>query len=409
MSRFINDLSNKRICVFRASYFIFCAILSFHWPLAQAQSLPTVAQAPTAKSSSGRSGIPLCAVAISDTPVCLLENAVSRTEAERHLQAETTVYWTEADTLHVAARSPHTSPRLCCTFQTAMDHIVGTDIWTASFRLKELDASIVDVLVVPPLSDQKLKILEFRGRKAPPAPVFAKTLKGTIEQVNFQSQTLGVSRNLTIYLPPIEKRKGKLPVVYLSDGASVGGYAYIVDELIQRGVIRPVILVGIWNAGSSTERPKSLKDDLRASEYLLGVNPPLFDKHEAFVLNEVLPLARSNYGASSKPEDVLLFGTSNGAAWVVSMGLRHHAHFGSVAAASYNWKDAYDGAPLPAQRFYLAAGRYETAFFASTATLSERLKADQAEVDFTPYYSGHSSLMWQTFFVDTLKKFAPNT
>src|ERR1700719_3832215 len=77
----------------------------------------------------------------------------------------------------------------------------------------------------------------------------------------FASRFLSTPRDLMVYLPPGYESSGeRYPVFYLQDGQNLfdpatafGGQdwhaAETADDLIHRGIIEPVILVGIYNTG----------------------------------------------------------------------------------------------------------------------------------------------------------------
>jgi predicted alpha/beta superfamily hydrolase len=80
---------------------------------------------------------------------------------------------------------------------------------------------------------------------------------------NFGSTHLAAPRNVLIYLPPGygEDASRRYPVLYMHDGQNLiraedafGGIVWGVDEtaqqLILAGLIEPLIIVGIYNAGA---------------------------------------------------------------------------------------------------------------------------------------------------------------
>ena len=77
----------------------------------------------------------------------------------------------------------------------------------------------------------------------------------------FPSSFLSTRRDLIVYLPPGYETSGqRYPVLYLQDGQNLfdpetafGGHDWradqTADDLVARGMIEPVILVGIYNIG----------------------------------------------------------------------------------------------------------------------------------------------------------------
>ena len=147
----------------------------------------------------------------------------------------------------------------------------------------------------------------FRGLAEGPVPC-ASTATGDIEIVPLKSTVFSNERNLRIWLPPgyhdAANASKAYPVLYLFDGQNLfdrctapGQLAeWRVDEtvadLITRGAIPPIIVVGIDNAGAQ-----------RNHEYQPYLNPLLVsndpqglavDRIPSFLSQDVLPLVTSH-------------------------------------------------------------------------------------------------------------------
>jgi enterochelin esterase-like enzyme len=236
--------------------------------------------------------------------------------------------------------------------------------------------------------------LQYRGPEAPPKPGMVDALKGRVEDLEIDSPNLKSKRKLVIYVPSAPPPKAGYPVVYMADGLSVYFYAHLVEKLIDDGKIRPVLLVGMANGGA-----------LRGAEYLPDPKamPPEYLSHEAFVFNEVMPLAEKAYYASLRPQDRMSFGFSNGATWALSAALRHPGMIRHVAAFSIGMPKAYfDFSNTGKLDLYLEAGRFEPSFFERTQAVCDKARQSRVKCGFMALYAGHDQAAWDIAFADTL-------
>src|SRR3954467_5120617 len=118
---------------------------------------------------------------------------------------------------------------------------------------------------------------------------------------NLQSQFLAPPRTLSVYVPPGYGANAhkRYPVVYMDDGQNLfdsstafGGNEWRLDdtaeELIERGAIQPLIIVGIYNTGEQ-----------RIHEYTPTPDPKLgggkADLYGRMLVEEIKPFIESNY------------------------------------------------------------------------------------------------------------------
>lgn len=83
-------------------------------------------------------------------------------------------------------------------------------------------------------------------------------IKGNYDTLVFHSEKLNEKRRINIWTPQIYKENGEaLPVLYMLDGGIYEDFYHVMEtisELIRKGKIKPLILVGIEN----TERRRDL-------------------------------------------------------------------------------------------------------------------------------------------------------
>lgn len=160
----------------------------------------------------------------------------------------------------------------------------------------------------------------------------------------FTSKVLSNQRNISIYLPPQYKSSPdrRYPVLYCHDGQNIfdGATSFIpgkewrIDEtaeaLINAGLIEPIIVVGIDNAGID-----------RAAEYLptrfkwnnneLGGKADLYGK---FLLEELKPYIDKTYRTKPDAKNTGLMGSSLGGIITFYLGITHPDRFSKLGVVS---------------------------------------------------------------------------
>jgi enterochelin esterase-like enzyme len=188
-----------------------------------------------------------------------------------------------------------------------------------------------------------LLIASSLAQAEPPKP----SATADLEIVRFESLVFPTPRNLRILLPAEyrlpENRERRYPVLYLNDGqnlfdasASLTGEEWRVDEtvsdLIARGKIPPIIVVGIDHGGRRA----------RAREYLPWVDdtlqPPEPDPqgklYPPFLLDEVVPFVEKNYRVLPGAMNRALGGSSYGAGIALYTVIRRPRSFGALLLES---------------------------------------------------------------------------
>jgi len=162
-----------------------------------------------------------------------------------------------------------------------------------------------------------------------------------IKHEQFPSRFLRNWRDLIVYLPPEyhEQAQRRFPVLFLHDGQNLfdGATSFIpgmdwhvgqtADYCIQAGLVEPLLIVGIYNAGKQ-----------RLGEYTPTRMPKLgggrANRYAKFLLEEVRPFLLGNYRVLSGAENTGIGGSSLGGLVSLYLGLRLPHVFGKVAALS---------------------------------------------------------------------------
>ncbi len=150
----------------------------------------------------------------------------------------------------------------------------------------------------------------------------------------FYFPNLGYRKNLYIYLPREYKEdvNKRYPIIYAHDGnnlffaedstfGTTWDLAHTLDDLIEKGEIPPVVVVGI-----------SSDNTLRYDEYDFSRTGKKYSKD---IIEVVMPYIRENYRVSEKSSDTFLLGSSMGALISFEMLTSYPKTFSKAAGLSF--------------------------------------------------------------------------
>jgi predicted alpha/beta superfamily hydrolase len=189
----------------------------------------------------------------------------------------------------------------------------------------------------------------------------------------FASRYLSTRRDLIVYVPPGYHESGeRYPVLYLQDGQNLfdpatafGGQDWhadtTADDLIERGMIEPLILVGIYNTGI---RRISEYTPTRSARTRKGGKA---DRYAEMLAREIKPFIDHEYRTRKGVSHSGVGGSSLGALAALVAGFKYPRVFGKLAIMSPSvWWDgraivrmaaSYKSAIRP--RIWLDAGTEE--------------------------------------------------
>ena len=147
-----------------------------------------------------------------------------------------------------------------------------------------------------------------------------------------RSAFLGPTRHVEIWLPPgyDSAATTRYPVLYMHDGQNLfdprianTGVDWGVDEavvrLAQRGVIPPVIVVGVWSTSA------------RGPEYSPWQDAP---KYARFLIEEVMPRVNAEFRTLTGPKHTAVMGSSMGGLLSFYLVTHHPEAFGACGCVS---------------------------------------------------------------------------
>ncbi len=287
--------------------------------------------------------------------------------------------------------------------QIPMWRLEGSDVWTLRVRIRDLDRAVISFAFVGTKpGDPTPSYLggdgRWRGPEAPPAPPLNRPLAGEAREVTLPGPGERDQRAVTAYLPPGHDPALAYAVVYLADGNMTPSLAEVADAAIVRGKVPPVVLVGVASGSQTAE-------DIRNDEYIVGRHPERFEAHRSFFVGDVSAWAESELSAAVERERRVIFGVSSGAAFAVTMGLRHPDRFGRVVAFSLGVfpvePSRWPPGRVPAH--YLAAGTLEEGFRRSTANWARSVTDAGGDCVHVEMVSGHDYRMWELQFALALE------
>lgn len=185
--------------------------------------------------------------------------------------------------------------------------------------------------------------------------------KSTIVRIqDFHAKKLDNNRDIFIYLP--EGYEGgsetHYPVLYMNDGQnifsisnkSLSGSSWnadlTVDQLIEHGRIKKIIIVGISNNTSRSGEythyscfDKTVNGGA-LGEYKISVEAK-GELYEDFIINDLKPFIDSNYRTLAGPENTAMIGSSMGGLVTYNIGFRHPDIFGflGILSPAFFWEE----------------------------------------------------------------------
>lgn len=166
----------------------------------------------------------------------------------------------------------------------------------------------------------------------------------------FRSRVLRTSRDVSVYLPPgyEESSARAYPLLILQDGQNlfdpetsfIRGRTWRVaeaaDEAIEAGLVEPLVIAGVANAGE-----KRLAEYTPSRDWKMGGGDA--GKYGEMLTRELLPFLRSEYRLKADAENTGIGGSSLGGLVSLWLGLREPEVFGKLAVLSPSvwWNHKY--------------------------------------------------------------------
>lgn len=223
--------------------------------------------------------------------------------------------------------------------------------------------------------------------------------RGTIEQISIDSESLGASKDVHVYLPARFRRQRHYALLVAHDGSDYlrfSGLQQVLDNLIHRLEIPPMI-VALSDPGE------------RLVEYAAN------DNHARYIVKELYPALRQAFPLRDEPGSRGLLGASFGAVAALHTAWRYPGFFnrlllqsGSFAftdIGTHNRGQIFD--PVvdfvnrlrqqpgrPASKMFVSCGIYESLIY-ENRSLVPLLQSAGTEVRFEEARDGHNWENWR--------------
>ena len=239
--------------------------------------------------------------------------------------------------------------------------------------------------------------------------------RGTVSHPWYDSEILGINRRLTVYTPyGYEKNtKTKYPVLYLLHGAggdeeawsSMGRTAQILDNLIQKGLAKPMIVV-MPNGNPNQQAAQTF--GLPTTEYDWR-DPANRNLYVQSLVEEIVPFIEKNFRVVAKKSHRAIAGLSMGGGHTIAASGMYPNVFDYICPLSMG---AHKSDELSAQLqgikkagyklYWLACGNTDF-LFGQANELDEALTENGLEHTYYVSEGGHVWANWRLY----LNTFAP--
>ena len=241
---------------------------------------------------------------------------------------------------------------------------------------------------------------------------FEASTHGTVSHPWNDSKILGYSRRLTVYTPYGYEAnpKKKYPVLYLLHGAggdeeawiSMGRTAQILDNLIEKGLAEPMIVVlPNGNPGQQAARTLGLPE-----KQLDRNDPSLRDAYVRSLCTEIVPFIERNFRAVAKPESRAIAGLSMGGGHTITASILYPELFDYIcplSAAGQATPEQIAALKKAGVKLYFLACGNTDFLFQGSQTLDKTLTEQGLDHIFFVSEGGHTWANWR-LYLDT---FAP--
>ncbi len=265
------------------------------------------------------------------------------------------------------------------------------DEWGAALVIPDIDRVLATVQFNAAQSgggSTNAGTIKVAGKLA--APIYPKGNLHGVKSIPLPSEHLGSTRAIHVWLPPGYTTAVKYPVIYVADGAVM--LARTLEPRIVSGTVRPVIVVAINDCGNEMV-PGAMS--CRANEYvdlpaaMMGL-PDAYQRHEKFVLNEVIPFVERSYSVSTNKKDRAVAGFSSGADWAASIAMRNPGVFGGAIVMSPMISVYRNASAKLEGTFFITAGYLDAGAMRAAPCLGSVLAKRGADFRITKVPYGHS-------------------
>lgn len=253
--------------------------------------------------------------------------------------------------------------------------------------------------------------------------------RGNLDQVWYESPTLGMTRRLFVYTPyGYADSKKSYPVLYLLHGAggdedawsTMGRTRQILDNLIEKGLAKPMICV-MPNGNPTQYAARTLMIDEKTVDPNtpgMGMMGTLYPKS---IVEDIVPFIEKTYRVDARPRSRAIAGLSMGGGHTITTSLMYPGFFDYICPLSMgigmrfgnsevdmeevmrNYKTQFLGLKKEGYKLYFLACGDSDFLFESAQTLDQMLTDNGLKHTFYVTPGGHTWSNWRIY----LNTFAP--
>lgn len=230
--------------------------------------------------------------------------------------------------------------------------------------------------------------------------------RGTVSYKWYDSEILGINRRLTVYTPyGYEKNtRKKYPVLYLLHGAggdeeawtSMGRTAQILDNLIEKGLAQPMIVV-MPNGNPGQQAAATL--GLPEKQIQRG-DPSMTDAYVKSLCTEIVPFIEKEYRVIAKPESRAIAGLSMGGGHTITASNLYPEMFDWIcplSAAGNSTADQIKALKKAGVKLYFLACGTDDFLWNGSVTLDRTMTDCGLEHTFFKSDGGHVWANWRLY------------
>ena len=239
--------------------------------------------------------------------------------------------------------------------------------------------------------------------------------RGTVSNPWYDSKILGINRRLTVYTPYgyEANTKTKYPVLYLLHGAggdeeawsSMGRAAQILDNLIEKGLAKPMIVV-MPNGNPNQQAAQTM--GLPTSE-LNFRDPSMQNAYVKSLVEEIVPFIEKNYRVVANRTHRAIAGLSMGGGHTIAAANLYPGKFDYICPLSMGAQrtpeldTALQGLKKAGYKLYWLACGNTDFLYENANSLDAALTANGLEHTYFVSEGGHTWANWRYY----LNTFAP--
>ena len=247
--------------------------------------------------------------------------------------------------------------------------------------------------------------------------------RGAVSHPWYDSKILGLNRRLTVYTPYGYENnpKKKYPVLYLLHGAggdeeawtSMGRAAQILDNLIEKGLAEPMIVV-MPNGNGNQQAAGTLNLPVKQQQFDRNAMQNMSEAERSRMMNgyvmslceEIVPFIEKNFRAIAKPEARAIAGLSMGGGHTITASNLYPEMFDYIcplsAAGSATPEQVATLKKAGVKLYFLACGNTDF-LFQGSQNLDKTLTEQGLDHIFYVSDGGHVWANWRLY----LNTFAP--